>query len=339
MRGSPRPKHTNKKWRQNNYYPFGLKHKGYNEVVNSNRSEAAEKYKFGGKELNDELGLNLYDFGARNYDAAIGRWLNVDPLAENSRRWTPYNYAYNNPIFFVDPDGMQAAKFDDLDDVIITGNMANEAVSELQKSAGSDISLSLNGDKLEYTRNVNGPLTENAQSLVNAIDDHSVIAKVDASDKSFVSDGDLRLGNMMGTEIQSNGVVVGNQSINPNALGKMDAEYGKPGYTTLQETLEAYDAAKLTQSTGVAAQPATWKDADNPNSFYNQINRDQSGAVYKTYHSNNGQTLNPPHNGRFITSGTDTVKYNTVTNGKANAPFLSIKVTPQQSQIINKKHN
>ncbi|WP_310992897.1 RHS repeat-associated core domain-containing protein [Aequorivita marina] len=51
------------------------------------------KYKFGGKEYDDTFDLNTYDFGARNYDPALGRWMNIDPLAEMMRRHSPYNYA------------------------------------------------------------------------------------------------------------------------------------------------------------------------------------------------------------------------------------------------------
>ncbi|WP_181044238.1 RHS repeat-associated core domain-containing protein, partial [Aureicoccus marinus] len=87
---------------ENNYYPFGLEHKGYNDIVNGNE----QRRKYQGKEYEEEHGLNTYDFSARNYIPDLGRWTTLDPLAELDYSLTPYNYTMNNPVLLTDPTGL-----------------------------------------------------------------------------------------------------------------------------------------------------------------------------------------------------------------------------------------
>ena len=91
---------------ENNYYPFGLKHKGYNAGGDTALgNDVAQKWKFGGKEFDESLGLNIYDYGWRLYDLTIGRWNGLDPYSEIYEDLSPYNYALNSPITVLDPDG------------------------------------------------------------------------------------------------------------------------------------------------------------------------------------------------------------------------------------------
>ena len=143
---------------EDNYYPFGLKHDGYNITTTS--VNPALKVKYNGKELQDELGLNLYDFGARNYEPALGRWMNIDPLAEKMRRYSPYNYVLNNPVYFIDPDGMwidindggktyrynngkyytqnQETKKWDVEATVVAESYAGKILTSLQQIMGGD---------------------------------------------------------------------------------------------------------------------------------------------------------------------------------------------------------
>jgi RHS repeat-associated protein len=78
------------------YYPFGLQKSGLNTSI----ADVENKYQYNGKEFNDELGLNMFDYGARWYMADLGRWGAIDPMIETYPSFSPYNYVLNNPMIF-----------------------------------------------------------------------------------------------------------------------------------------------------------------------------------------------------------------------------------------------
>jgi len=91
---------------ENHYYPFGLTMGSLNYVNNTEN-----KLKYNGKELDDGNNLRWYDYGFRRYDPQLGRWHVMDAMAERYKNNSPYNYVANNPVSFIDPNGMYMEAF------------------------------------------------------------------------------------------------------------------------------------------------------------------------------------------------------------------------------------
>ena len=89
---------------QNDYDAWGLDF-GTNQTPPLGAG-GADRYQYNSKERIQDLGIELYDYGARHYDAAVGRWSVVDPLSEDAPSWTSYRAVFNNPLRFIDPNGL-----------------------------------------------------------------------------------------------------------------------------------------------------------------------------------------------------------------------------------------
>jgi len=126
----------------NHYYPFGL-------TLSSSLPGANEqnKFKLTSNELQDEFGLNLYNFGARMQDMQIGRWHSIDPQAEKFTYETPFAYVGNNPTKYVDLEG--TLKFSISDAKLKEYNLTRADANRLQT----------------IVKNIGNMLNDNAQAL------------------------------------------------------------------------------------------------------------------------------------------------------------------------------
>jgi RHS repeat-associated protein len=99
-----------KLWQRNDYHAFGMHiNQPVDGVPLPDLIGINDRY-YNGKEYDDQT--TWLDYGARQYDYSLGSWMAVDPMAEKGRKWSPYVYAFDNPMRFIDPDGMFANSFE-----------------------------------------------------------------------------------------------------------------------------------------------------------------------------------------------------------------------------------
>jgi RHS repeat-associated protein len=159
----------------NAYYPFGMNIKSLS--ANSTSVLHRNEYLYNGKMVQDELGLNWLDYGARFYDPVVGRWWSVDPMAEKYTNVSPYTYCADNPISFIDPNGKEIDPASQKEWEKQKGYVTSERDRLQNKSNNLFTKAQKKGWSSEKLAKKVGNLNERVSSLNASIDNFSVLEK------------------------------------------------------------------------------------------------------------------------------------------------------------------
>jgi RHS repeat-associated protein len=180
---------------ETHYYPFGMLMSQLSSSANSTND-----YLFSGKQLERNFDLGWYDFGGReNYNAPLGIWHSIDRFAEKYLNFTPYQYAANNPIRFIDING---------DSINVEEQYRQDFMNDLQNTYGDNSKsfsfnetgmLVFNGNKKDLTKDqlkafkgMNKLMTEETTTNVVYGDNYSV-----ESDNGTINMNALKQGGAM----------------------------------------------------------------------------------------------------------------------------------------------
>ena len=203
--------------------------------ISSSFSFFADIHTFSAKEKDTETGLSY--FGSRYYSSDLSIWLSVDPMSDKYPSLSPYVYCANNPIKMVDPNG---------EEVIITGDGAEEAVDQLQCTTKN---LIISRDAKTGKLSVEGKArTWEERLLKRSINSTNVKVRIKANYDNLVENdpkvshrGGAFLGNVIVREEGKKPYVIANQVINPELLCEEFDNHGEyMGESVRHEITEAY---------------------------------------------------------------------------------------------------
>jgi len=252
---------------EEHYYPFGMP-MAYTHYASS--TSTPNRLLYNSKELLNYLpGLRWYDYGARMYDAQVGRWHSVDRFAEKYAYMTPYQYGANNPIKFIDIKG---------DSVYIAGEQTKQFTRELDKSS----SLKIKYDKKTGSLTAKGEAkTEYDKILLEAINSNNINVHIITTKENKTPDGKSFAIGAFGGNKTKNGKVETTQIVNMNHAKKAEGLYGvSAGIFAGHEIIESYIGGKET--------PNTPAPTFNPNSpgYNNYLNAHNKANQIDPRHAN-----------------------------------------------------